>query len=183
MSDGTNLFHRQLGEVHHYGYVVDSIEATVARLVEQLGAGPFFAVDGVPVENVTSRGEPATFVHNSAFGYVGGNAVEFMEIGDTSPERAGAGFAGARPYLHHLGWVIAPDRVEGVRKELDDRGMPEYLHAHMHAIDFTYHDGSATLGHDIEIHADVEDLHGFFARFKEAAEGWDGTDPIRPAMG
>jgi hypothetical protein len=37
-----DLFRPQLGEPHHYAYVVEDIEATVNRLVGQLGAGPFF---------------------------------------------------------------------------------------------------------------------------------------------
>jgi hypothetical protein len=59
-----DLFRAQLGEPHHYAYVVDDIEATVNRLVDQLGAGPFFLIKNVPLEDVLSRGEPATFVHN-----------------------------------------------------------------------------------------------------------------------
>jgi hypothetical protein len=68
-----DLFRPQLGEPHHYAYVVEDIEATVNRLVGQLGAVPFFLVENVPLENLLSRGEPAEFVHNSAFGYRGGS--------------------------------------------------------------------------------------------------------------
>ena len=74
------LLRPQLGEPHHCAYVVDHIEATVTRLVDQLGAGPFFLIEDVPLENVLSRGEPADFVHNSAFGYCGGGAIELMEV-------------------------------------------------------------------------------------------------------
>ena len=54
-----DVFDPGLGRPHHSGYVVESIEATVERLVEQFGAGPFLLVENVPLENVTSRGEPA----------------------------------------------------------------------------------------------------------------------------
>ena len=37
-----DIFRPQFGEPHHLAYVVEDIEATVDRLVEQLGAGPFF---------------------------------------------------------------------------------------------------------------------------------------------
>ena len=74
-----DLFRPQLGEPHHYAYVVEDIEATVNRLVDQLGAGPFFLIENVPLENVLSRGEPAEFVHNSAFGRCGGGAIELMK--------------------------------------------------------------------------------------------------------
>jgi hypothetical protein len=53
------LFRPSLEGAHHYAYVVENIEATVERLAKQLGAGPFFLVENVPLENITSRGEPA----------------------------------------------------------------------------------------------------------------------------
>jgi hypothetical protein len=45
-----DLFRPQLGEPHHYAYFVEDIEATVNRLVDQLGAGPFFLIGSVPLE-------------------------------------------------------------------------------------------------------------------------------------
>jgi hypothetical protein len=74
-----DLFRPQLGEPHHSAYVVEDIETTVSRLVDQFGAGPFFQIENVPLENVLSRGEPAEFVHNSAFGSCGGGAIELIE--------------------------------------------------------------------------------------------------------
>ena len=51
-------------------------------------------------------------------------------------------------------------------------------------VDFTYHDASASLGHDIELHVDSDGLRGFFAMFESAAADWDGsTDLLRPALG
>ena len=76
-----------LGPVHHRAYLVESIEDTVARLVEQFGAGPFFVLENVTFENVTSRGEVAEFSHNSAFGHLGGDPIELMEIKQLSPAR------------------------------------------------------------------------------------------------
>ena len=86
-------FRPQLGEPHHYAYVVDDIEATVSRLADQLGAGPFFLVESVPLENVLSRGEPAEFAHNSAFGCCGGGAIELIEAVSLAPERVEKGFS------------------------------------------------------------------------------------------
>ena len=40
-----DLFRSSLKGAHHYAYVVENIEATVERLAEQLGAGPFFLVE------------------------------------------------------------------------------------------------------------------------------------------
>jgi hypothetical protein len=144
-----DLFRAQLGAPHHCAYVVDDIEATVNRLVDQLGAGPFFLIQNVPLENVLSRGEPAEFVHNSAFGSCDGSAIELIE-------------------------------VAGLRSSLDERGLTQYLSSQLGGVETTLHDASATLGHDIEIHVDNQGLHDFFSMVSGAAEGWDGSEPLRP---
>lgn len=175
-----DLFRPQLGEPHHHAYLVEDIEATVSRLVDQLGAGPFFLIENVPLENLRSRGEPAELAHNSAFGSCGGGVVELMETVSMSPERVERGFSGPRPRIHHIAYVLAPAEVADVRGSLDERGLPVYLSARTGEIDNTFHDASSVLGHDLEIHADCQELRDVFAMVTGAAEGWDGSDPLRP---
>src|SRR6185503_8654113 len=127
-----------------------------------LGAGPFFLIENVPLENVLSRGEPAEFVHNSAFGYCGGGAIELMQPRSLAPERVQNGFSGPRPRVHHVAYVLPPAEVADVRRALDDRGLTEYLSSQFGGVETTVHDASAVLGHDLEIHGDNEGLHGFF---------------------
>jgi hypothetical protein len=182
VSTADGFFRPGLGPVHHVGYVVDSIETTVARLAAELGAGPFLAMDDIELQDVTSGGELAEYHHSSAFGQVGGGTIELIELGRLSPDRLVERFAGVRPSLHHVAYAVAPASVERVRRELDERGVPGYLHAHNGDIDFTYHSAPA-LGHDVEIHSDVDALQGFTAMIVEAAESWDGSVPLRPAFG
>ena len=174
-----SLFRPQLGEPHHYAYVVDDIEATVGLLVDQLGAGPFFLAEGVPLENVLSRGEPAEFVHNSAFGSCGSGVVELIQAFSLAPARVERGFSGPRPRVHHVAYAVPPTEVADVRSSLDERGLPQYLSAQLGEVDLTLHDASATLGHDIEIHVDCEGLRGFFGMVRGGADGWDGSKPLR----
>jgi hypothetical protein len=173
-------FRPQLGAAHHYAYVVEDIGATVNRLVSQLGAGPFFLVERVPLENVLSRGEPAEFVHNSAFGSCGGGIIELIEAISLAPERVERGFSGPRPRVHHVGYAVPATEVADLRAALDERGLPQYLSSRLGEVEATLHDASATLGHDIEIHVDGEALRGFFGMVSGAAEGWDGSEPLRP---
>jgi hypothetical protein len=173
-------FRPPVEQAHHYAYLVESIEATVERLAEQLGAGPFFLVENVPLENVTSRGEPAEFVHHSAFGSCGGDPIELLEMVRLAPERVESRFSGARPRVHHVAWVAPGASAADLRRELEDRGLPEYLSARLGDLDVTFHDASASLGHDIEIHVDSQGLHDFFQMVREGAEGWDGSEPLRP---
>jgi methylmalonyl-CoA/ethylmalonyl-CoA epimerase len=175
-----DLFRPQLGEPHHFAYVVEDIEATVNHLVDQLGAGPFFLVERVPLENVLSRGEPAEFVHNSAFGYCGGGAIELIEAVRLAPERVEKSFSAPRPRIHHVAYAVPPTEVADVRRSLDERGLSQYLSSQLGEVDTTLHDASATLGHDIEIHVDSEGLRDFFGMVSGAAQGWDGSQPLRP---
>ena len=174
-----SLSRLRIGKPHHHAYVVDDIEATVSRLVEGLGAGPFFLIEDVPLEKVRSRDEPATFAHNSAFGSCGDAAIELIEPVSLAPERVEKGFSGSRPRVHHVAYVAPPTEVANLRRSLDARGLPEYLRSELGDVETTLHDASAVLGHDLEIHADNEGLHGFFAMVRGGAEGWDGSEPLR----
>jgi hypothetical protein len=178
-----DLFRPQLGEPHHSGYVVEDIEATVNRLADQLGAGPFFLIESVPLENVLSIGEAADFVHNSAFGYCGGGAIELIEPVSLAPERVEKRFSVPRPGIHHVAYAVPPTEVADLRRSLDERGLSQYLSSQLGEVDTTLHDASATLGHDIEIHVDSEGLRDFFEMVSGGAQGWDGSDgsePLRP---
>jgi hypothetical protein len=174
------LFRPQLGEPHHYAYVVEDIHATVNRLVGQLGAGPFFLIERVPLENVLSRGEPAEFVHNSAFGRCGDGTIELIEAVSLAPERVEKAFADPRPRVHHVAYVAPPAEVAELRSSLDDRGLSQYLSSWFGDVETTLHDARATLGHDIEIHVENEGLRDFFGMVSGGAQGWDGSEPLRP---
>jgi methylmalonyl-CoA/ethylmalonyl-CoA epimerase len=175
-----DLFRPQLGEPHHSAYVVEDIEATVNRLADQLGAGPFFLVQNVPLENVLSRGEPAEFVHDSAFGCCGGGAIELIETISLAPERVEKGFSGPRPRVHHIGYAVPLAEVTDLRRSLDERGLPQYLSSRLGDVENTLHDACPALGHDIEILVDSNGLRDFFGMVSAAAEGWDGSEPLRP---
>jgi hypothetical protein len=177
---------KDLGKIHHLAYVVEDIPAAGQLLNEQFGAGPFFAIDVVPVEDVTSRGEPAEFAHASAFGICNGVPVELMVIDKMAPARAADRFAGTSfPRFHHIAYAVPAAEVEATRAGLEASGLPAYLEASFgEDVNFTYHDGSASLGHDVEVHVDSEGLRGFFSMFESGAADWDGeTDLVRPAFG
>jgi methylmalonyl-CoA/ethylmalonyl-CoA epimerase len=174
-----DLFRPQLGEPHHSAYVVEDIATTVNRLVDQLGAGPFFLIEGVPLENVLSRGEPAEFAHNSAFGSCGDGAIELIEPMSLAPERVEERFSGPRPRIHHVGYAVPPTEVADLRSSLDERGLSLYLSSQLGEVENTLHDASAMLGHDVEILVDSEGLRDFFGMVRGGAEGWDGSEPLR----
>lgn len=174
----------KLGPIHHFAYVVAEIEPVVMRLNEQFGAGPFLQIAEVPVEDVTSRGEPAEFVHSSAFGICNDVAVELIQVERLEPASVAERFRGnedGTPRLQHVAYALPPATVGALRADLEARGLPEYLSARFgEDVEMTYHDASASFGYDFEIHADSEGLRSSFALLREVAEGWDGSEVLRP---
>ena len=167
-----DLFRPPLGEPHHHAYVVEDIEATVKRLVDQLGAGPFFLIENVPLENVVSRGEPAEFVHNSAFGAL----RRRRDRADPGPEPGARARREGLLRLRGRASSTSPTscrrrRWPTLRSSLDERGLPQYLSSQLGGVETTLHDASATLGHDIEIHVDNEGLRGFFGMVTRRRRG------------
>ena len=67
-----------------------------------------------------------------------------------------------------------------MRSSLEERGLPQYLSAQLGELDVTFHDASATLGPDIEIHVDSEALRDFFEMVSGGAKDRDGSEPLRP---
>ena len=169
------------GPVHHYGYVVDNLEKAIDHAIETLGAGPFFRIDHVPLDSMKSDGAPATFDHSSAFGECGDTLLELMEIHTAEPAAVEEGFALPRPQLHHIAFVV-PSLEDGI-ETLAQAGIPAYLEATLGAIHFTYHDGSGTFGHDVELHQDSPDFQGFWTNIRGSNAGWDGSDPVRSPFG
>jgi hypothetical protein len=167
------------GPIHHLGYVADYLEATVERLADTLGAGPFFVVRDVPLEQVTSRGAPATFHHHSAFGQCGATPIEIIQLERVEPEPVRERFSQSPPQLHHTAYVVAREHLVGARADLERRGLPAFLQATMGDLDVSFHDAASVTGHHIELHANSPGLRDFFRMVHSASVDWDGSDPLR----
>ena len=105
--------------------VVEDIEATVNRLVDQLGAGPFFLIENVPLEDVRSCGEPAEFVHNVAY------AVPPTEVADLRgslderglTEYLSSRLGGVETTLHDASAVLGHD----IEIHVDGEGLRDFF--------------------------------------------------------
>jgi hypothetical protein len=136
-------------------------------------------VRDVPLEHVTSRGKPATFQHDSAFGQCGAMPIEVMRLKRLEPERVRQGFSQSAPQLHHTAYVVARERLAAARDGLERRGLPAFLHTTLGDVDSTFHEAAHTLGHHVEVHAESQGLRDFFAMIQGASVEWDGSDPLR----
>jgi methylmalonyl-CoA/ethylmalonyl-CoA epimerase len=163
--------------VHHYGYAVLDLEQSIHRAVEILGTGPFLLIDNVPLEGVTSRGEPARFSHSTAFAQWGDVRIELSQIHVCEPERVREAFAVNGPQVNHVAWAV--EDLDDASQKLELGGAPAFLSASLGEISFVFHDTRSQFGHHIEVHRNSPDFNGFFEQVRAASIDWDGSDPIR----
>lgn len=166
-----------MNPVHHLGYVVDDLDAGVARAVELQGAGPFFAIEHMRFDEVTYRGEPAEYDHSSAFGAWGPILLELTVVHAARPEGLHEALAGRGPGIGHVGWLA--DSLEEETERLRGLGCEPFHTGRTGPASAAWFDGSALLGHPIEVLQRAQPLEEFYAMVRAAAVGWDGAEPLR----
>jgi catechol 2,3-dioxygenase-like lactoylglutathione lyase family enzyme len=167
---------------HHLGYVVDDLPRAVHWAVDNFGAGPFFVMEHMPFDAVTFEGEPGTYDHSTALGQWGPVRLELTVVHGASPPGLAAMLGGPpTPRLGHVAWLAEDLEAESARLQaaglrLFHTGRAGPVHAH-------YFDARATLGCHIEVHQQGPELLAFYELMRSSAEGWDGSETLRPAPG
>ena len=155
-------------------YGVTDIVRAAQTWTATLGAGPFFVrhhipVDDVSVGGVSAGGAPGVFDHSSAYGQWGSIMVELVAV-HTPTTLAATG-------LHHLAYFV--HSFGEAAEELTANGWPAALSATAGSTRFGFFDARGDLGHLIEIYEPSPGLLGFYAMVADAAQDWDGSEPIR----
>ena len=165
--------------IHHVCYVVDDIPKAIDQWVELTGAGPFFNLgEHVEFEETLLEGEPCAFDHGSAIGKWGPIFLELMQLHELTPElesryytgRAGGG------NIAHVAYLADDPAAESER--LQAAAMAKFLQLRQGPVQISVHD-APLLGHAIEVLPNSDEVNGLFAHFAAAADGWDGSEPLR----
>ena len=170
---------RFFGPIRQLGYVVPDIEAAMAYWSETLGVGPFFYNPRVPIVNYRYRGE-AYEPHNSvALANSGAVQVELIQTRNDVPSMYRDFLQAGRTGLQHVAmWTDSYDAdlerllARGIKPvmqgEVGERGRFVYF-------DTEYHPGTV-----VELSEVAGPKGEMFRLIREASEGWDGRDPVRP---
>jgi Glyoxalase/Bleomycin resistance protein/Dioxygenase superfamily len=166
--------HRPIVQI---AYIVPDVRAAAQQWVDRVGAGPFYVFDHFEL-TATHRGEPAVLDHSPAFGQWGSVQVELIQLHELEPAAFREAFGGGKFGLHHMTWF--PDDLDAEGARLEQLGWPCVL-------DMTgstgtralFHDARAELGHFIELYVATPQIRRHYDRVAQAAQGWDGRDPIR----
>ena len=174
---------RFFGQIRQAGYVVRDIEASMAFWSETLGVGPWFYNERVPIRNYRYHGQPHE-VHNSvALANSGPLQVELIQTRNDAPSMYRDFLRAGNLGLQHVAyWTeqfdddLARLDAQGFKVamsgEVGERGRFVYFEPAAHA---GVHPGTV-----IELSEVAGPKGKLFRMIREASEGWDGRDPVRP---
>ena len=174
--------------LHHVGYWVDDLDEAVARAVDTLGVGPFLVHRHVRFASFTLADgtevtDPDHFDHTAAFAAWGPVVLELGQVHTVHPDLAAAyglpGAAGPRPgQVGHVSWVV--DDLAAETERLEALGCPLIHTSNLGAVSVAWHQGGPLFPHPIEVHLAGAPILGMHGRLTALAQGWDGSQPMRP---
>lgn len=159
-------------------YFVPDIREAAARMHATFGAGPFHIVERIQLARGEHRGRDCPFVHSSAYGQWGNVMMELVQQDVEGPSPFRDMYGPGEQGLHHVATFV--DDVAEAIAAYARHGMPLAARAEtLTGTEFAFIDATATLGHMIEIYVPNQGLRGFYDFVRDAASGWDGSDPVR----
>ncbi len=170
-----------LAPIHHLGYVVEDLRRDVPQFAAATGAGPFFAIEHLAFDEVTYRGEPAVYDHSSAFGAWGPLIVELTQVHDARPAGLRDSLVAPGAGLGHVAWLA--DSLEDETARLTALGVTPFHAGRTGPASAVWFDGGEWFGHPVEVLERRDELLDFYAMVREAAVGWDGSEPLRMMTG
>jgi catechol 2,3-dioxygenase-like lactoylglutathione lyase family enzyme len=170
----TTLF----GPVMQLGFVVPDLEAAIAHWRNRIGLGPFFVLSGVEFAELRYRGQPTEVQMAVALAQWGEVQVELIQQLNAAPsiyeDYPGRALGG----LQHVG--VMTDSLDAHLARLAPQGLqPVQWGATANGIRFAYLETDEIPGSMVELIESGPAINEFFALVRRAAQGWDGSDPVR----
>ncbi|MGZ5959500.1 MAG: VOC family protein [Rhizomicrobium sp.] len=167
-----------LGEVMQLAYVPADFDAALKFWIETMGAGPFFALDHVKLEDVKYKGAPADIDFSMVIGYWGDVQIEFIRQHNGAPSIYKTWRDEGREGLHHV--CILVDDMKQARKAVAEAGGTIAQEGKVPGGgEVIYVDTSGGPGTMVEILKPAPGGRDFFTMMRMAAKDWDGKDPVR----
>jgi len=158
-------------------WLVPDLDAAIDTWVRTTGVGPFFWFDGVPFTNSRHRGEATDFpAVTAAIAYAGDLQIELVCQDNDEPGVFRDVYEQGEFGLHHMAQVCGD--YESERDAYLEHGADLAFEGEVRSSRTCWVDTTPTLGFMIELLEPSEMRDGWFAHMREAAESWDGIDPI-----
>ncbi len=159
-------------------YHVADVQAAAERMAADIGAGPFFVAEHIPLTSCVYRGAEIVFDHSSAYGQMGNVMVELIQQHGDGASAIREMYGPSDEGLHHVACFV--DDLAAATNQYTSAGFPLVQAASTEGgVDFNFLDARPKLGHMLELYEPSPMLTGFYDMVRAAADKWDGSDPIR----
>lgn len=166
----------RIGPVMQIAFVPDDFDAALRHWTEVMGVGPFFVMEKIRLEEMRYHGGASDCVFTIALAYWGDLQVELIRQDNDVPSiYRDIGNGGA---MHHV--CILTDDIGAAQRTAEAAGCTLLVEANVGADGAViYVDSKGFPGGLVEILQPATGSDGLFAMMREAARGWDGSDPVR----
>lgn len=159
-------------------WVVPDLDKAIAHWARQAGVGPFFYFGDVTYENAVYRGKPWKPVRfHAAIAQAGDLQIELVSQLEEGPSMFRELVPAGRTGLHHMSTYT--DDFDADLEYYRQAGAEIVFSGLMKGAPVCWLDTVATLGFMTELIKANPVKERIFARFKEAAESWDGVELTR----
>jgi catechol 2,3-dioxygenase-like lactoylglutathione lyase family enzyme len=172
------------GGIRQLAFVVTDAQAAMRYWSGQLGVGPFFVVPRYEFIDYRYRGEPAQPpIVTLCFAQSGALQIELIEQHNDAPSAYRDFLTDGREGAQHMAaWFADPDEYEHTRARMASRGF-KLIHesgAGNTIARFAYFETQIAGGMMVELAEALRpSVRAIAASVAEAANHWDGCDPIR----
>ncbi len=161
-------------------WVVPDLEKAMEHWTRRAGIGPFFVFEQLSYENAVYRGEPVSstpFNITAAIGQAGDTQIELICQHDNAPSMFRDLVPEGKTGLHHV--AIYCEDYDAELEAYLAQGAEVAFSGLMMGFRTCWLDLSSTLGFMVELLDANPVADGVFQAFRDAAESWDGSDPVR----
>jgi methylmalonyl-CoA/ethylmalonyl-CoA epimerase len=168
----------EFGAVMQHGYIVADVRASVTEWAERIGAGPFYLVEHMRMDEYYFRGLRVPVEIRMAFGYWHGIQIELIEPLGSSDSLYSRALKTSAGKLNHVATVVSDLDALLARRQLREHIIQ---HGNMPSgLKFAYLDEYVPGGLHLELIEAQPSTLMAFAGMEKAARHWDGRDPLRP---
>lgn len=165
------------GPIRQMGIMVSDLDRALDYYTSTLQIGPFFRVAHVETEYFRYRGQPCDTDVSLAIAYSGDMQIELVEQHNDAPSLYLDFIKRSGPGLQH--YAVWAEDFDGEMSRFSENGLRLLAEAKMrNGGRFCYFEGDAAEP-AIEIVELTPSAAGFFQVAREAADNWDGSDPVR----
>jgi hypothetical protein len=158
-------------------WVVDDLQRAMDQWISLWGVGPFFVMEHVPMENLHYRGQPSKIDCTIGLAQSGRTQIELIQQNCDNPSVYRDYVPKGRSGFHHIA-VITKDYDREIAA-YRSKGLAVAMNGTFGDMRFAYVDAWREVGSVIELIEDRPSIRDYFAKVAAAAEGWDGSDPVR----